>query len=231
MALAREGIASFPHDTPLYIRPMFWAESGLIADRPRVDPVRPGHHQDAAARPGQRLLALPVAVPAADPEQAPTHTKAACLYPLAGLAIADAKRRGFDNAVMCDPIGNVAELTAQNIMIVKDGVVLTPVPNGTFLNGITRQRVIGLLRDAGVEVVERTIRAGRAARRRRDLLHRQPRQGRAVPALRVQNPGGRSDLSPGARTLLGVRPPPRRRASRRPGVRAAALRQSMARWR
>jgi len=45
---------------------------------------------------------------------------------MAGLAIADAKRRGFDNAVMCDPIGNVAELTAQNLMLVKDGVVATP---------------------------------------------------------------------------------------------------------
>ena len=59
---------------------------------------------------------------------------------------------------MCDPIGNVAELTAQNVMFAKDGVCLTPIPNGTFLNGLTRQRVIGLLRDAGVTVVERTIR-------------------------------------------------------------------------
>ena len=53
------------------------------------------------------------------PDQAPTHAKAACLYPLAAMAAADAKRRGFDNAVMRDPIGNVAEFTAQNIMIVQ----------------------------------------------------------------------------------------------------------------
>ena len=120
--------------------------------RPRLDAVRAGHHQDAAARSGARLLAVPVAVPAAAaPSRRPTHAKAACLYPMAGLAIADAKRRGFDNAVMCDPIGNVAELTAQNLMLVKDGVVHTPVPNGTFLNGITRQRVIGLLREDGVD--------------------------------------------------------------------------------
>ena len=95
------------------------------------------------------------------PEQAPTHAKAACLYPLAGLAIAQARERGFDNAVMCDPLGNVAELTAQNVMFVKGGVCLTPIPNGTFLNGITRQRVIGLLRDAGVRW--RSGRSGRAS--------------------------------------------------------------------
>ena len=75
------------------------------------------------------------------PDQAPTHAKAACLYPLAAMAAAEAKRRGFDNAVMRDPIGNVAEFTVQNIMLVKDGVVHTPIPNGTFLNGITRQRI------------------------------------------------------------------------------------------
>jgi branched-chain amino acid aminotransferase len=39
----------------------------------------------------------------------------------------------------------------------RDGVVLTPAPNGTFLNGITRQRVIALLRDAGVPVIEKSL--------------------------------------------------------------------------
>jgi branched-chain amino acid aminotransferase len=55
-------------------------------------------------------------------------------------------------------LGNVAELATANIFLGKDGVVFTPVPNGTFLNGITRQRVIRLLRDAGVAVVETTLR-------------------------------------------------------------------------
>ena len=70
----------------------------------------------------------------------------------------EAKARGFDNAVMLDPSSNVAELATANIWIVKDGAAHTPVPNGTFLNGITRQRVIRLLRAAGVTVVERSIR-------------------------------------------------------------------------
>ena len=55
---------------------------------------------------------------------------------------------------MLDMLGNVAEFGNSNVFMTKDGVVYTPVPNGTFLNGITRQRVIELLRDDGVIVVE-----------------------------------------------------------------------------
>ena len=72
-------------------------------------------------------------------------------------ALREAMDKGFDNAVLCDPIGNVAELATANLFTVKDGVTHTPVTNGTFLNGITRQRIIGLLRDDGMEVRERTI--------------------------------------------------------------------------
>ena len=115
----------------------------------------------------------------------PTHAKAACLYPIAGMAIADAKKRGFDNAVMRDLVGNVAELTAQNIMLVKDGVVHTPVPNGTFLNGITRQRVIGLLRDAGVTVQERTIRPEELLEA--DEIFSTGNHGKVVPCVRYDS--------------------------------------------
>ena len=59
---------------------------------------------------------------------------------------------------MLDPLGHVAELSTANIWLVRDGEAHTPVPNGTFLNGITRQRVIALLRRADVTVHERTIR-------------------------------------------------------------------------
>ena len=55
---------------------------------------------------------------------------------------------------MLDALGNVAEFANSNAFLVRDGVVFTPAPNGTFLDGVTRQRVIGLLRGAGVEVVE-----------------------------------------------------------------------------
>ena len=67
------------------------------------------------------------------------------------------KRAGFDNAIVCDMLGNVAELATSNVFMAKDGVVFTPVANGTFLAGITRQRVIGLLRQSGVSVIEKTL--------------------------------------------------------------------------
>ncbi|MGY3106750.1 branched-subunit amino acid aminotransferase/4-amino-4-deoxychorismate lyase [Bradyrhizobium sp. LM6.9] len=59
---------------------------------------------------------------------------------------------------MLDMLGNVAEFGNSNVFMARDGVVCTPVPNGTFLNGITRQRVISLLRADGVTVVEKTLR-------------------------------------------------------------------------
>lgn len=55
-------------------------------------------------------------------------------------------------------LGNIAELGTANIFMVKDGVVFTPEGNGTFLAGITRMRVIKLLREAGAKVVEATLR-------------------------------------------------------------------------
>jgi branched-chain amino acid aminotransferase len=58
---------------------------------------------------------------------------------------------------MLDMLGNVAEFANSNAFMVKDGIVFTPAPNGTFLDGITRQRVIGLLNGAGVRVVETTL--------------------------------------------------------------------------
>jgi branched-chain amino acid aminotransferase len=87
-------------------------------------------------------------------ETMPTDAKAGCLYPNNGRAILEAKRRGFDNALVRDMLGNVAETGTSNIFLVKDGLVRTPAPNGSFLNGITRQRVIRLLREAGTEVQE-----------------------------------------------------------------------------
>src|SRR5690606_25174509 len=89
------------------------------------------------------------------PDSAPTEAKAACLYPMNVRADAEARRRGFDTAVVLDQAGNVAEFAMANLFIVRDGIVATPVHNGTFLNGITRQRVIALLRGAGVTVEER----------------------------------------------------------------------------
>src|SRR5262249_30836493 len=87
----------------------------------------------------------------------PVNAKAGCLYPNNARALIESNARGFGNCVVLDLLGNVAELATANIFIGKDGVVFTPAPNGTFLNGITRQRVIRLLRDAGVNVIETVL--------------------------------------------------------------------------
>jgi len=91
-------------------------------------------------------------------ESAPVDAKAGCLYPNNARAMFEAKARGFDNCLVRDMLGNVAELANSNVFLGKDGGVFTPMPNGTFLAGITRQRVIKLLRAAGIEVIETTLR-------------------------------------------------------------------------
>jgi branched-chain amino acid aminotransferase len=69
----------------------------------------------------------------------------------------EAKSRGFDNALVLDMLGNVAEAGTSNLFMVKNGVVKTPALNGTFLAGITRRRTIELLREVGVAVEETTL--------------------------------------------------------------------------
>ena len=71
----------------------------------------------------------------------------------------EAAAAGFQNAVLLDPDGNVAEFATANLFFVTaDGAVVTPAANGTFLAGITRARVIKLLAAAGIEVEQRTVR-------------------------------------------------------------------------
>ncbi len=91
-------------------------------------------------------------------ETAPVDAKAGCLYPNNARAMFEAKSRGFDNCLVRDMVGNVAEFANSNVFMAKDGVVFTPIPNGTFLAGITRKRVIGLMREAGIEVIETVLR-------------------------------------------------------------------------
>ena len=89
--------------------------------------------------------------------QAPVNAKASCLYPNSARALAEAAEKGFDNALVLDAIGHVAELATANVFLAKDGDVHTPYPNGTFLNGITRQRAIALFEEAGVTVHQRSL--------------------------------------------------------------------------
>ncbi|GGA18078.1 branched-chain amino acid aminotransferase [Neptunicoccus cionae] len=90
------------------------------------------------------------------PETIPCFAKAAGLYMICTMAKHEAEAKGCSDAMMYDHRGYVAEATGANIFFVKDGVVHTPKPD-CFLNGLTRQTVIGMLKDRGIEVVERHI--------------------------------------------------------------------------
>jgi branched-chain amino acid aminotransferase len=158
--LVREGMERFAPNTTLYIRPMYWAERA----GPQALPGDPESTRwcltlyDAPMRKpeGFSITLSPFKRPT--PDTAPVDAKAGCLYPNNARAMHEAKSRGFDNCIVCDFLGNVAELANSNVFMAKDGVVYTPVSNGTFLNGITRQRIIRLMRAAGIEVVEGTLR-------------------------------------------------------------------------
>ena len=156
--LCREGVRRMGAEAELYIRPMFFIRKGLGAAEPdpaSTDFILAVYDSPLPPPGGFSACLAPFRRPA--PDQAPTDAKAAALYPNSARATAWARQRGYDNAVVCDPDGNVAEFATANMMMVKDGVVLTPAANGTFLSGITRARVIGLLREAGREVRETTV--------------------------------------------------------------------------
>ena len=91
------------------------------------------------------------------PETAPVKTKAAGLYMICTLSKHAAERDGFEDALMLDWRGRVAEATGANIFFIfGDDTLHTPVPD-CFLDGITRRTVMGLARDRGIEVVERIV--------------------------------------------------------------------------
>lgn len=188
--LARDGVSRFPRSAELYIRPMFFAESGWIAPDPESTRFALAVYESPLPKPtGFSICLSPFRRPA--PDMAPTDAKASCLYPNSGRAILDAQKRGFDNAVMLDPLGYVAELATANFFIVKDGVAHTPAANGTFLAGVTRRRVLQLLRDAGYSVHERAITYEEV--READEIFSTGNFGKVQPVTRIE----RRHLQPG----------------------------------
>ena len=159
VGLIREGATRFAPGTALYVRPMYWGEvdgpGSIVPDPDGARFCLCLYEAPMPTVPGFTLTRSPYRRPTL--ESMPTDAKAGCLYPNNARVIRDARARGFDNALVCDALGNVAETGSSNVFMARDGVVFTPVPNGTFLDGITRQRVIALLRGDGVEVVETTL--------------------------------------------------------------------------
>lgn len=160
VGLVRDGLERFERDAELYIRPMYWAEDAAGgAVRPDPETTRWCLTLYVAPLPkptGTAITLSPFRRPTRD--SALVEAKAGCLYPNNARAMIEARGRGFDNCITCDALGNVAELASANIFMAKDGVVFTPVANGTFLSGITRARVIALLRQSGATVMETTLR-------------------------------------------------------------------------
>ena len=158
--IAREGLRRYEKGAAVYVRPMYWALHGSeLGVAPR---------QGAT---GFALCLEEIAMPAAETATTLTTTsfrrpvladnvcnaKAGCLYPNNARMLVEAQRKGFGNALVQDAMGNVAETATANVFMVRDGVVFTPMPNGTFLSGITRARHIKNLRADGFEVVEAVL--------------------------------------------------------------------------
>jgi branched-chain amino acid aminotransferase len=155
--LARSGFAD------AYVRAFVWRGSGPdMGVSARRNPVRMaiavwewGAYYGEAKMAGARLDISRWKRPS--PETIPSAAKAAGLYMICTMSKHAAEEKGLSDALMMDWRGYVAEATGANVFFVRDGVVHTPLPDA-FLDGITRQTVIAMLKARGVEVVERHIR-------------------------------------------------------------------------
>lgn len=160
IVMTLEGLAHYPKGAAVYIRPMYWAIDGDITA------IVPKPYATGFAI---CLEEIPFAAPTASTtlgltrfrrpviESAVVNAKAGCLYPNNARMLAEVRARGFGNALVADAIGNVAETATANVFMVKDGEVLTPISNGTFLSGITRARHLSNLRLDGTKVHETVL--------------------------------------------------------------------------
>ena len=158
--IAREGLKAYDASEAVYIRPMYWALDGdATAIVPQANATgfaicleaSPMAPQSASTTLGRTRFRRPVL------EDNVVNAKAGCLYPNNARMLAEVRRNGFGNALVADAMGNVAETATANVFMVRDGVVFTPIANGTFLAGITRARHISNLRRDGIEVRESVL--------------------------------------------------------------------------
>jgi branched-chain amino acid aminotransferase len=160
VAIVREGLSHYPKTAAVYIRPMYWAlEGGPLGVAPKEGatgfavcleeiPMAPAGATTTLTTTRFRRPVLECAV---------VNAKAGCLYPNNARMLVEARQKGYGNALVADALGNVAETATANIFMVRDGELFTPVPNGTFLAGITRSRHIANLRADGHTVHETVL--------------------------------------------------------------------------
>lgn len=146
-----------------YLRPVAWRGSEKMGVAAQDNTIHlaiaawewPSYFSSDVMMKGLRLTIAKWRRP--DPATAPSRAKAAGLYMISTLAKHDAEAEGYDDALMCDWLGRVAECTAANVFFVMpDGKLHTPTAD-CFINGITRQTVMDLARARGIAVVERRI--------------------------------------------------------------------------
>ena len=160
VAITHEGMRLLGKDRPVYIRPMYWSTGGgqgVIGPNPETTVFCLCLEELPLAPPTASQTVTTTQFTRPTLASALVNAKAGCLYPNNARMLREAHAKGFNNVLVLDPLGNVAETATANVFMVKDKVVKTPVPNGTFLNGITRRRIIGLLREDGFTVEECTL--------------------------------------------------------------------------
>src|SRR6187200_87452 len=145
-----------------YVRPVAWRGSEMMGVSAQSNTIHlaiaswewPSYFDPEQRLKGIRLDLAEYRRP--DPKTAPCSAKAAGLYMICTISKHQAERKGYADAMMLDWEGRVAECTGANIFFVKDGKIHTPIAD-CFLDGITRQTVIGLAKTRGIDVVERRI--------------------------------------------------------------------------
>ncbi|MBL3701343.1 branched-chain amino acid aminotransferase [Sulfitobacter sp. BDSS02] len=159
MAITHEGLSAYDKGSAVYIRPMYW---GIDGDETAIIPQGetgfalcleeiPMAPETASATLTRTRFRRPVQ------EDAVVNAKAGCLYPNNARMLAEARRKGFSNALVADAMGNVAETATANVFMARDGEVFTPIANGTFLAGITRARHMSNMRADGMVVHETVL--------------------------------------------------------------------------
>jgi len=148
--------------TDAYCRPIVWRGSEMMGVSAQSNTIHvavavwewPSYFSPEARLKGLRLEISKWRRPA--PDTIPTQAKAAGLYMICTLSKHAAEANGYDDALMYDYRGLIAEATGANIFFVKDGVLHTPTPD-CFLDGITRRTVMGLAEKRGIKIIERAI--------------------------------------------------------------------------
>lgn len=145
-----------------YVRPIIWrgAETmGVSAPNSKIHCAIAVWEWPSYFNPEDKLKGIKLTLSKwkrPSPETIPCKAKAAGLYMICTLSKQEAESRGYDDALMLDWKGQVAEATGANIFFIVGNEIHTPVPD-CFLDGITRRTVIEIAKEQGLEIIERKI--------------------------------------------------------------------------